>query len=64
MLTWNSGISKLDVAKKFAGLIDTKDVSGLEDLLAEDCIVNGETMELSKQHFPIFNFAMLILGKR
>jgi predicted ester cyclase len=44
-------MSKIDSAKKFAGLIDSHDLAGLQDLLAEDCIAKGDTMEIPKQQF-------------
>jgi hypothetical protein len=42
-------MSNLDVAKKFADLLESRDVKGLQDLLADEFSAKGPTRELTKQ---------------
>ena len=42
-------MSNLEVVKKFANLLDSGDVMGLRDFLADDFKAKGGTLELTKQ---------------
>ena len=42
-------MSNLEVAKKFADLLESKDVQGVQALLADDFRAKGATIELTKQ---------------
>jgi len=42
-------MSNLEVAKRFANLLESKDVKGLQVLLADDFRAKGGTLELAKQ---------------
>lgn len=42
-------MSNLEVAKRFANLLESKDVKGLQALLADDFRAKGGTLELAKQ---------------
>ena len=42
-------MSNLEVAKRFADLLESGDVKGLQDLLADDFRAKGATAELTKQ---------------
>ena len=42
-------MSNLEVAKRFANLLESGDVKGLQALLADDFQAKGETRELTKQ---------------
>jgi hypothetical protein len=49
-------VSELDVVKSFMGLIESKDLQGLEDILADDFSAKGPTMQLNKgQGVAYFN---------
>jgi hypothetical protein len=41
-------MSNLEVAMKFANLLESRDVQGLQDLLTEDFRAKGATLELAK----------------
>jgi len=42
-------MSNLEIAKKFAGLLESRDVRGLQVFLADDFRAKGATRELTKQ---------------
>lgn len=42
-------MNHIEVVKRFADLVETKDLNGLQDLLADDFTVKGPTLELNKQ---------------
>jgi predicted ester cyclase len=42
-------MSNLDTAKKAAGLLEAKDLKGLQTIMADDFSAKGSTLELTKQ---------------
>lgn len=59
----------VNAAKKFADLLEAKDLNGIQEILAEDFVAKGPTMELNKQQainylqalftaFPNFSFGL------
>jgi hypothetical protein len=42
-------MAELEIAKRFADLLETKDLNGLQELIADGFTAKGPTMELNKQ---------------
>ncbi len=42
-------MSNIETVKRFAGLAETKDLNGLQEILADDFSAKGTTMELNRQ---------------
>ncbi len=53
-------MSNMETAQRFANLVTTRDLNGLQDLLTDDFVAKGATMELNKQQMVSYLKMMFI----